>query len=288
MRRIAPFFFILVITISPDASAWGWDGHRLICALAETRLTPKAKVMVDEYLADGGALKEGVVDFPDACVWPDDVKYSTRQGTYEHHFINVPDGAVTLDLQRDCAASNCIAVGVQQSLEYLYRKPSGKRDVTRRAAALRFLGHYVGDLHQPLHTGNASDWGGNKIKVNWLGKSSNLHAVWDYKMMETMKVSYPDSLDYLKSVPLPETAGDVDVYRWMNRSLALARSNAYANVDGSLIKSGDNLGMAYLNHNKPIVIERLVQAGARLADLLNRIARGERPVAIVISTPSTD
>lgn len=271
----------LLLLLSPlQASAWGWDGHRLICAVAETQLTPAAKKIVRQLLAEGNDLKEGVVDFPDACVWPDDVKYSTRKSTYEHHFINVPDDAALIDLDRDCAATNCIAIGVQQSLNYLQREPDAKRDVTRRAAALRFLGHYIGDLHQPLHVGNASDWGGNKIRVSWLGADSNLHAVWDYKMMDTMKITYPDSVDWLAAQEPANTDGRV--IDWMNQSLQLGRSHGYAHFDGSLIRSGDSLGMDYLNRSKPVLIQRLLEASARLASLLNAIAAGERPQAFTL------
>lgn len=277
MRLILTVSTLLSVLYQPNASAWGWDGHRLICAVATTQLTPAATAMVDQLLAEAGDLKEGVVNFADACVWPDDVKYSTRKSTYEHHFINVPDDATVIDLDRDCAATNCIAIGVQQSLSYLYREPNGKRDVTRRAAALRFLGHYIGDLHQPLHVANASDWGGNKIKVSWLGGDTNIHAVWDYKMMDTMKIAYPDSIEWLASQSPANTDGRV--IDWMNQSLALGRSHGYVHVDGSLIKSGDRLGMDYLNRNKPVLIQRLLESSARLASLLNAIAAGERPVA---------
>ncbi len=277
MRLILIASFVLSLLYQPNASAWGWDGHRLICAVAKTQLTPAATAMVDQLLAEAGDLKEGVVNFADACVWPDDVKYSTRKSTYEHHFINVPDDATVIDLDRDCAATNCIAIGVQQSLNYLYREPGGKRDVTRRAAALRFLGHYIGDLHQPLHVGNASDWGGNKIRVSWLGEDTNIHAVWDYKMMDTMQIAYPDSVEWLASQSPANKDGRV--IDWMNQSLALGRSHGYVHVDGSLIKSGDRLGMDYLNRNKPVLIQRLLESSARLASLLNAIAAGERPVA---------
>lgn len=236
--------------------------------------------MVTTILAEGGDLKDGVVDFPRACLWPDDVKYSTRQGTYEHHFINVPDDAQTVDLIRDCSAVNCIAVGVQQSLNYLAREVDGKRDVTRRAAALRFLGHYIGDLHQPLHVGNASDWGGNKIKVRWFKKDSNLHAVWDYEMPDQMQLIHPDGIKLLRNVAHESTDGSV--LNWLDESLALGRSHAYVNARGNPVESGDKLGADYLDRNRSVVIARMSLAGTRLARMLNQIADGEMPVAFVI------
>ena len=156
--------------------------------MAQTKLTPGATIMVNALLVEGQALKGGQVSFPESCLWPDDVKYSNQKGTYEQHFINVPDHALTVDLLRDCPALNCIATGIQKALTYLSRPAGSSREKARRAAALRFLGHFVGDLHQPLHVGNASDWGGNKITVSWEGKETNLHALWDYGMLESMGI----------------------------------------------------------------------------------------------------
>lgn len=267
---------LLIIFMAPATFAWGWEGHKLICGLAEQKLNLAGKNFVAQLLAEGADLKGGVVtSFVESCLWADDVKHAGRKSTYEHHFINVPDEARLIDLQRDCAALNCTAVGVQQALTYLSREPSGNREVARRAAALRFLGHYVGDLHQPMHVSNTSDWGGNKIKVRWYKKKSNLHGVWDYEMLDTMEMKYPKSLDYLATVNVDHS--NPNILDWFNESLALARSHAYVNTDGTLVKMGDKLGRAYLDRNKPIVLDRIVLAAERLADLLNGIAIGEQP-----------
>ncbi|MEO2182684.1 MAG: S1/P1 nuclease, partial [bacterium] len=147
------FSSLFLLLVSFNAQAWGWDGHRLVCAMAQAKLTPEARIMVDTLLVEGEALKGGQVSFAESCLWPDDVKYSNHKGTYEQHFINVPDEALTVDLLRDCAALNCIATGIQKALTYLSRPAGSGREKARRAAALRFLGHFIGDLHQPLHIG---------------------------------------------------------------------------------------------------------------------------------------
>ncbi|MDA0977459.1 MAG: S1/P1 nuclease [Proteobacteria bacterium] len=277
---------LLLVALLPSTSfAWGWEGHKLICGLAETRLTPEAKAMVNRLLEDGADLKEGVVPFAESCLWADDVKYSTRKDTYEHHFINVPDDAWELDYDRDCTAIHCTAVGVQQALHYLASDTDGDRAVTRRAAALRYLGDYIGDMHQPLHVGNASDWGGNRIRVKWYLKDANLHGIWDYEMLDTMGYKYPDTLEFLSTVEVKDPGGSVA--DWFQESLTLARTHAYVDTRNRIIKSGDQLGNAYLNRNKPVVIERLVLAADRLASLLNQIAAGEKPRAFRIA-PLTD
>jgi hypothetical protein len=282
MSRLIKSLGLVCLLLSSNAMAWGWEGHKLICAIAQEQLTSDASKMVNRLLEDGKKLNKGVVPFPESCLWADNVKYSTRKGTYEHHFINVPDDAMTIDLHRDCAALNCTATAVQQALVYLGRPAESNKEISRRAAALRFLGHYIGDLHQPLHVGNASDWGGNKIKVRWNNKKSNLHAIWDYEMTDAMGLSYPKSVKFL--LTLPTVSKTSSVMDWMNESLALGRSRAYVDQNGSLIKNGDSLGSEYLNHNKPIVLARLALAGKRLADLLNAIAAGEKPTAFLLSS----
>ena len=277
------FSSLFLLLVSFNAQAWGWDGHRLVCAMAQAKLTPEARIMVDTLLVEGKALKGGQVSFAESCLWPDDVKYSNHKGTYEQHFINVPDEALTVDLLRDCAALNCIATGIQKALTYLSRPAGSGREKARRAAALRFLGHFLGDLHQPLHIGNASDWGGNKITVLWQGKETNLHALWDYGMLESMGIKYPDSLDFLLSVE--KTREHKHIIDWFNESLSLGRINAYSNAQGNIIASGDSLGSDYLERNKPVLIARLVLASERLATILNEIAAGEQPRVFLLISP---
>ena len=281
VRSVLLSLFLLFVSF--NAHAWGRDGHRLVCAMAQAKLTPEAKIMVDTLLVEGKVLKGGEVSFAESCLWPDGAKYGTHKGTYEQHFINVPDGALAVDLRRDCAALNCLATGIQTALTYLSQPAGSGREKKRQAAALRFLGHFLGDLHQPLHIGNASDWGGNKIIVQWRGKATNLHALWDYGMLEAIGIKYPDSLNFLLSVE--HTSDKKHMIDWFNETLSIARTNAYSNARGKAIASGDSLGSDYLERNKPVLIARLVLASERLARLLNEIAAGQQPqVFLLINT----
>ena len=284
IRKLQVVGVLTLLFPAHDAAAWGSDGHKLVCALARQQLTEQAITMVDRLLADGAALEGGIVKFPEACIWADQVKHTNRLDTYEEHYLNVPDDAGFIDLNRDCPALDCIAVGIQRALINLSRMASGKREVARKAAALRYLGHYVGDLHQPLHISYRSDRGGNRIRVTWYGKHTNLHRLWDTGLLHRYDLRHPDSLDFLSSIKpgqlIPEEVVGMDqVLDWMNESLRLARSHAYMDHQGALIKSGDRLGSDYLNRNKPVVIKQLTLAGARLAILLNQIAAGDKVLA---------
>ena len=254
---------LLLELVSMPASGWGWETHKLICGLAEKNLTPKAKNNVHLWLSQSEELEGGITDFPKACLWPDMVKHTTRKDTYKHHFINVPDDAYTVQLGRDCLATGCLATGIRDALKELSSNPADQTAVSRRAAALRFLGHYIGDLHQPLHVGNASDWGGNKISVNWRGKKTNLHALWDYEMPEAAGLKYPRSMNYISII---DTKFDeTTIEDWLNESLLLARGQAYESVKGGDFTPGSTISNEYFDRSTSIITERIGLAAARLA-----------------------
>jgi nuclease S1 len=267
------FLLTVLLVLSGDVQAWGYEGHRLVCALARQYLNDEGRSFADRVGAQGEFLIGGVMTFPESCLWPDKVKYSTRKDSYEHHFINIPVSADSISLHRDCASLTCLPAGIQRSIVYLTTPASGEREMGRQAAALRYLGHYIGDLHQPLHVSHAEDWGGNRIKVSWFGKDTNLHTVWDRGILERAGLSYPDSLEFLSSVRV--SPGTIDLVSWLNDSFHLARDRAYRDPGGRAVTSGDTLGRTYLDSNKPVVIEQLALAGARLAAIINAIAAGE-------------
>ena len=252
-----------------------------MCGIALDNLTVSGRRFVKDTLALGKYLDgDAQDDLPSACVWPDKAKYTDYKGTYDLHFMDVPKNDAHMDFARDCAAMDCIAVGIQRSLTYLSRPAHGDREKGRKAAALRFLGHFVGDAHQPLHFGNAEDWGGNLIKVKWFGKDTNLHAIWDAGIIDHADIKYPDSLKRIESADEP--LGSTDVLQWMRESFRLARSHAYPGVDGKPIKTGDELGQAYYARSVPVVIGQLDKAGKRLAWLINQLAAGTLDTNILI------
>ena len=271
---------IFLLPLAEEAGAWGWEAHKLVCDLAEQQLSHQAKNMLAPLIKAGEDWEGGYQNFADACVWPDIVKHTTHKETYRHHFLNLPKHARRIDLARDCPEQDCIAAAIETALSQLSSTvplaQARRPEVLRRAAALRFLGHYIADLHQPLHISNASDQGGNLITVLWYTTPTNLHSVWDSLMPRQLGLTYPEGLELLRK-DAPGSVNSPKVMHWMNDSMHLARAYAYVNHQGQLLQSGDSLGEAYLERNRPIVIQQLSLAGTRLALLLNQIARGERP-----------
>ena len=282
-----PFHLLRLMTAmtlciaATNTYAWNETGHKLLCQMAYDNLTDKGKTFVAETLALGKQLDgNGKNDLAQACIWPDRARFKDYKGSYEQHFINIPEKAKSIDFARDCAAMDCIAVGIQRSLTYLARPASGKREEARKAAALRFLGHFIGDLHQPLHVSHGEDRGGNQIRVKWFGEDTNLHAVWDSKILERAGLEYPASVKLLESVDAD--FGSRNVLAWMRESFKLARSYAYTNIDGSKIVDAEMLDMAYFERSKPIVIEQLAKGAKRLTFLIDGLANGTAATNILI------
>ncbi len=271
-----------LIAFSCPLYGWGTEGHELTCAIADAKLTPKARQFVKDTLSMGQFLDgNSDNDLASACLWADDAKYAKYAGTYESHFLNVPRSENKIEFSRDCAALDCIAVGIQRNLNYLAQTATSDRERARKAAALRFLGHFIGDLHQPLHVSNLEDWGGNKIKVSWFGKKSNLHKVWDVEVLERSGLSHPDNLDFFLRQEIDDH--EFNVLRWMESSFKLARSSAYRNADGNIITTGETLNEAYFEKSKPVVIQQLLLAGHRLAYLINSLADSSLDPNILIN-----
>jgi hypothetical protein len=162
---------------------------------------------------------------------------------------------------------------VLSAIAYFDRRfadPSRARD--ERAEALRFLAHFVADVHQPLHVGRAEDRGGNTIDVRVDGRATNLHAVWDAQKL--LKAALPVGSDGRQarfSSILGLTAGRAEALQgddpvaWALESQAL-RPAVYAFDRGQ-----NELDAAYLAGALEIVDRRLSEAGVRLAGRINRV-----------------
>lgn len=248
---------LLVLSLAPaSARAWGWDGHRIVCALAWDELSPPVRGKVSDILGAPG--KDA---FAESCLWADDV-IPYRKETAPWHYINVPKGATTVDLARDCKAPNsCVAEQISIHAARL-RSPSALDD-------LRFTAHFVGDINQPLHVTYAEDRGGNQIKGTFNGLDTNLHAVWDYNMLDSTHRTWAeiaaDLHGRITDAQRRDWAGGAPL-DWANESLAITLS---APVGYHAYDPQFALGDDYAKTNLPTVYQQLEKAGVRLARVLN-------------------
>ena len=132
---------------------------------------------------------------------------------------------------------------------------------------LKLLAHFIGDLHQPLHVGIADDRGGNKVQVQWFGEGTNLHSVWDYKVIESYNMSYSELAENVNSMSKEDIIKlqQSSVIDWMYESREICE-DIYVNT-----KSGDNLSYEYRYKYIPVMRKQIQKGGIRLAGLLNEI-----------------
>ena len=161
-------FLLILISFSAYTFAW-WDtGHALVCDEAYKRLSPEIQEKVDE-LIDGRFDSYGA-----ACVWPDEVKAKERPETRPWHYVNLPRGKVKVT-RAYCPEDGCILSAYFEQLEVLKIG-----DHISRQEALGYVGHFIADVHQPLHIGYGFDRGGNDLELTLNGKErTNMHMIWD-------------------------------------------------------------------------------------------------------------
>lgn len=264
--RGMPKAFILVSLLGTSPCfGWGADGHRIVGRIAQHFLTPDARSLVDDLLA-GQSLAE-------VSTWADEIK-SDRKWDWARpmHYANVATGSDGFVLERDCPARGCVIRAILDRSTVLRQDVAGH---SKQAQALRFLVHFVGDIHQPLHVSRAEDRGGNSIRVVFFGRQTNLHRVWDTDLIRKAQMEWREFADELvDSVTLPkrsEWGSNADPTTWADESWSLAMSHAYP------IPSDGRIGDEYLARNIPVIKERLAMGGVRLAHLLNVIAAARSP-----------
>lgn len=249
------FVFVVLSPIHALADDWGKTGHRVVGEIADKYLDRKAKKAVADLL-DGHSL---------AFVGPygDDIKSDHKYDSFKPwHYVNFPFGAKYETEPKSDKGD--IINGIYTCIEILKNKESSKEEKT---FYLKMLVHFLGDLHQPLHIGIAEDKGGNDFQVRWFGSGTNLHTVWDSKMLGSYNMSYTEvaaNADVLSKEEV-EAIKKGTVLDWMYESRALCE-NIY---DNSTI--GEKMSYNYMYKYMDTVRSQLQKGGIRLASILNGI-----------------
>jgi hypothetical protein len=253
--------------------AWSLGGHDIVCEIAFQRLTAEAREMVFAIRAHD---QQPSQTFYRSCGWPDSSRYEDHKATYEYHFMNVvvPD-ADEVEMQRDCANYDCVQVAVVRYARYTSMDPGGSEELQiRRANALKFVAHFVGDLHQPVHVGYAHDRGANDVYVDFFGEpNERLHAVWDAHIPRRMGL-YDDPVATAHRLAGEITEAEaaawenLDVVGWSRESYEIVKGLVYD------FPADHRIDDDYFDRAAPVVERRLKQAGVRLAYLLNNAAAG--------------
>ncbi len=251
MRRF--FTLLLVVGFVFQSHGWGATGHRVTGLVAYNHLNKKAKKRLQEVL--------GQESLAIASTWMDDIRSdSTYDYASDFHWVTIETGQTYEQSKKN--KNGDIVMTLERVVAEL---KSGKLDRVSEIRELKFLIHLMGDLHQPLHVGCCDDAGGNKVQVKWFGGNSNLHRVWDSDIIDGTRLSYTE---------LAESLGTPDVATVKKWQSGTVRDWAYESMTyrKQVYDIGNgNLGYAYSYKNLPLVRERLLVAGVRLAGVLNDI-----------------
>jgi S1/P1 Nuclease. len=244
---------LLSLVLSFHCAGWGPTGHRVTGWVAEKYLTKKARTAIAKILRGESLVM--------ASTWMDEIR---SDSTYDHmadwHWVTVPEETSYEDAVKNPNGD------IIQTLERVMAKLRNKNlSQKQQLEHLRILIHLVGDLHQPLHVGAGDDRGGNNVRVMWFGDQSNLHRIWDSDMIDDTRLSYTELAQSLESPDDDQIRAwqKSSIYDWARESQSY-HSSVYNYDSGPL-------GYRYTYLNYPIVRLRLLQAGVRLAGILNQI-----------------
>lgn len=277
---------LLCLGVSSTALAWSRLGHAMVGEIAQRHLDPKARAEVDRLLAG-----EPYPNLGGVASWADDLRNTDPElfrQTSRWHYINAKGGGCGFDLDRDCPDGNCVVGAIEKQLAILGDRTQPE---AARRNALKFVVHFVGDVHQPMHAGNRPDAGGNQYQISLRTRISpeayaaknyvngvmgtNLHAIWDYYILASKPLPV---LDYIAQLDQALTPGPYETRVSPGEPLAWAGESCRL-IDAKGLYPPDNshiLTDAYLDSMRPLAEERVRLAGERLARLLNQ-AIGDAP-----------
>ncbi len=252
MKRILATVF-LTLSVTASALAWGATGHRATGWIAEKYLNKKARKELQRILK-GQSLAI-------ASTWMDEIRSdSTYDFTADWHWVTVQEGKTYNQSEKNPKGD------VIEAIDRLINDLKSKKLTPKQEEeSVKMLIHLIGDIHQPLHVGTGNDRGGNDVKVQWFRTDSNLHRVWDSDMIDDTKLSYTElaqSVDILTPEQMAAWQKS-NVNDWAKESMTY-RPQVYDYGKGKL-------GYQYSYKYFHIVQQRLLQAGVRLAGVLNEI-----------------
>ena len=300
----------LMLFFAAPTLGWWCEGHETVALIAGKHLSPAATAAVTKLLKEHPALipracQDNATDLMAiASTWADDVKRSEKTGSW--HYMDIPLGLKKGDPEEFCQPigpsvngadrPGCILSALRSMVNILH---SEKESDEEKATALRYLIHFVGDLHQPLHTTSNNDQGGNCTPIQFFdeAKIANLHSVWDGMVFNRDIAEKKETVGQLaeridlqfaaKRAGWVKNAPEFDKWAWEGHMIA--QKVVYADLDpkppvekydpkpqcnverdrfGALhIKAAD----AYEKAAAPVIEEQLAKAGYRLAEVLNVI-----------------
>jgi hypothetical protein len=240
-----------------------------VARIAQAQLSAKVRAKVDAILGPGATIVS-------VSSWPDTIRRD-RPETASWHFVDIPIDQPHLDMARDCPKGECVLDAIARfraALKDPATPPAARKE------ALMFVIHFVGDMHQPLHSSDNKDKGGNDVHVSLDGRQTNLHSVWDTAMLSRMGKEdelYPGLLKEARKNRKNWSKGTVE--SWAGESHRIAVDVTYGKLPVRPVAGAPNtatpiqLDAAYEQAADPVIRVQIEKAGDRLARVLNEALR---------------
>ena len=248
MKSVFIYVFVFMFFFPTKSFSWGSEGHRVMSRVTSENLNSIVKDSLKVYLGD--------LSLEDCSVWMDEIR-SNHSFDYLKpcHYINIEKGEVYSPSNQENIINELNIVIDRLKHRNLYTTEEVITDI-------KILVHLIGDLHQPLHTGYGVDKGGNTVKVQFLGRETNLHKVWDSEIIKEQHISVETCDKWLSDYSKIKSQKS-DILGWMNESRSYL-GQVYDITDG-------NIDENYIQKNKTLIEKQLLKSGLRLSVILNEI-----------------
>lgn len=262
-KRVSKNFLIIFLFFLPvKAMCWGQLGHRIVAEIADSYLTAKTKAEIKKILGNESIAM--------ASNWGDFIK---SDSTYKYldtwHYINFEKN-LTYDQLKEVLKKDTGKIDDAYSAIVFLTKELKKKSLSleKKRMYLKLLIHFVGDIHQPLHVSPVGSTGGNDIKVQWFGQSSNLHRVWDSELIEGQQLSYTEYAVYLNHTTAAQRKKwqAEPISKWLYDSYVLAQD-----LHNEITETNPKLGYRYNYDHIKTLEQQMLKGGVHLAGLLNEI-----------------
>ena len=257
MKKKSLFTTIMLSLISASAFAWGQKGHDVTAFIAENHLTPATAQQINELLNG-----KSIVYWAN---WLDNASHTPEYAyTKTWHYKNIDDG-----LQYEDAPlldTGDVVRSIYEQVEILRNPDKSKEE---KALALKIVVHVMGDIHQPMHMGHATDLGGNRWTVNYFGRDSNLHSIWDSSLPESAhKWTYTEWQNQIDRATPEETLiilQEGNPEKWGKETFEICKE-VYNKTP-----ENHKISYDYVADWTPVIEQQVLKGGLRLADILNSV-----------------
>ena len=257
-RKIKWVVLVLIFAMACNLQvlAWGKTGHRAIAEIGWQQLNRQAKHKIKVLLGDSY--------LPLYANYADEVRSEKDNPMGKlPHYADMP---LDVTYENSQKSKDGDLVTVMTDMVNTLKSKSATKE--KKAVALKFIIHLVGDAHQPMHVGLPEDLGGNKVEVKWFGEKTNLHHVWDEDLINFSELSYTELARFAGTPELSELKSlrDTSVVDWIDETHTYTKM-IYDNL-------GDkDYSYDYYHKFYPVVLKQIQKGGYRLGNYLNELMK---------------